>query len=204
MFRRSGSICAIVVVGLLIGLPAKASTISDAFTFADSSNTVIASGSFSYNSSHSGQLTFADLSAFSINMVYAGEVYDLSFVNSVSNYKYFGFDTSSNTFVPAPVAGSVGAYYGILSATNSNLTQGFFLDPLASQGGPNSDGVMEAYLGQRLATALTMSINGGPELSFAAAATPLPTALPLFATGLGALGLFGWPRKRRVQAPVAA
>ena len=29
------------------------------------------------------------------------------------------------------------------------------------------------------------------------AETPLPAALPLFATGLGALGLFGWRRKRK-------
>jgi len=29
------------------------------------------------------------------------------------------------------------------------------------------------------------------------AATPLPAALPLFATGLGALGLIGWKRERR-------
>jgi hypothetical protein len=29
------------------------------------------------------------------------------------------------------------------------------------------------------------------------AATPLPAALPLFATGLGALGLLGWRRKRK-------
>jgi hypothetical protein len=28
-------------------------------------------------------------------------------------------------------------------------------------------------------------------------ATPLPAALPLFATGLGAMGLFGWRRKRQ-------
>jgi len=30
--------------------------------------------------------------------------------------------------------------------------------------------------------------------------TPLPAALPLFATGLGAMGLFGWRRKRRALA----
>ena len=30
--------------------------------------------------------------------------------------------------------------------------------------------------------------------------TPLPGALPLFATGLGALGLLGWRRKRKAQA----
>ena len=32
--------------------------------------------------------------------------------------------------------------------------------------------------------------------------TPLPAALPLFATGLGALGLLGWRRKKKAQAAV--
>ena len=36
------------------------------------------------------------------------------------------------------------------------------------------------------------------------AATPLPAALPLFATGLGAMGLFGWRRKRKNTAAIAA
>lgn len=40
-------------------------------------------------------------------------------------------------------------------------------------------------------------------ISGEAIATPLPAALPLFATGLGALGLFGWYKKRRV-GPTAA
>jgi uncharacterized protein (TIGR03118 family) len=31
-------------------------------------------------------------------------------------------------------------------------------------------------------------------------ATPLPASLPLFATGLGVLGLLGWRRKRKVRA----
>jgi hypothetical protein len=34
-------------------------------------------------------------------------------------------------------------------------------------------------------------------------ATPLPGALPLFATGLGAMGLLGWRRKRKNAAAVA-
>ena len=33
--------------------------------------------------------------------------------------------------------------------------------------------------------------------------TPLPAALPLFATGLGALGLLGWRRKRKAAAIAA-
>jgi len=34
--------------------------------------------------------------------------------------------------------------------------------------------------------------------------TPIPAALPLFATGLGAMGLFGWRRKRKSAATLAA
>jgi hypothetical protein len=37
-------------------------------------------------------------------------------------------------------------------------------------------------------------------LAFVPDATPLPAALPLFATGLGALGLLGWRRKRKARA----
>jgi len=35
------------------------------------------------------------------------------------------------------------------------------------------------------------------DVSVEAAPTPLPAALPLFATGLGALGLLGWRRRRK-------
>jgi hypothetical protein len=41
-------------------------------------------------------------------------------------------------------------------------------------------------------------------LNITVAQTPLPAALPLFATGLGALGLLGWRRKRKNAAAIAA
>jgi hypothetical protein len=51
-----------------------------------------------------------------------------------------------------------------------------------------------------------MTITGGsigtPEI-LKVDPTPLPAALPLFATGLGATGLFGWRRKRKA-AGIAA
>jgi hypothetical protein len=43
-----------------------------------------------------------------------------------------------------------------------------------------------------------------PVVDPAVAETPLPAALPLFATGLGALGLFGWRRKRKGTVQLAA
>jgi hypothetical protein len=49
------------------------------------------------------------------------------------------------------------------------------------------------------------SISGGDGFAFDYAAispiiTPLPTTLPLFASGLGALGLLGWRRKRKAMS----
>jgi hypothetical protein len=41
---------------------------------------------------------------------------------------------------------------------------------------------------------------GGSLDAVALTATPLPAALPLLATGLGAFGLLGWRRKRKAQA----
>jgi len=43
-----------------------------------------------------------------------------------------------------------------------------------------------------------------PSFTIQVAATPLPAALPLFAGGLGAIGLLGWRRKRKNAALAAA
>jgi hypothetical protein len=52
---------------------------------------------------------------------------------------------------------------------------------------------------------LNPRVDGPPEARITGASvTPLPAALPLFATGLGAMGLFGWRRKRKNTAAIAA
>jgi hypothetical protein len=53
-----------------------------------------------------------------------------------------------------------------------------------------------SYFYSALGTGAGSSVTVTPVVS----ATPLPAALPLFATGLGALGLLGWRRKRKAQA----
>jgi plastocyanin len=45
--------------------------------------------------------------------------------------------------------------------------------------------------------------NGGGSSIDVVTPTPLPAALPLFASGLGALGLLGWRRKRKASAIAA-
>jgi hypothetical protein len=46
--------------------------------------------------------------------------------------------------------------------------------------------------------------SGGVWSEGAPAVTPLPAALPLFATGLGVMGLLGWQRKRKNAAAIAS
>jgi hypothetical protein len=43
-------------------------------------------------------------------------------------------------------------------------------------------------------------VNGLPAVLEATSVVPLPATLPLFASGIGAIGLLGWRRKRKAQA----
>ena len=47
-------------------------------------------------------------------------------------------------------------------------------------------------------------VLGNPGMWTATSQTPIPAALPLFASGLGAIGLFGWRRKWKIGPPRAA
>jgi hypothetical protein len=73
---------------------------------------------------------------------------------------------------------------------------------------PLTTGTPEVDLNKDFTTARGDLIFTALDLSFEAvnisSTTPLPAALPLFATGLGALGLFGWRRKRKNAAVIAA
>jgi hypothetical protein len=65
----------------------------------------------------------------------------------------------------------------------------------------SSAGAVGRFIGIELFAA---GSGNGQEVDFDITATPLPAALPLFATGLGAMGLFGWRRKRKNTAAITA
>jgi hypothetical protein len=83
-------------------------------------------------------------------------------------------------------------------------------------GNPGLDHGIEGFLGVTDAAGISqvlitmLSIGPGPffELDHMQIVTraevPLPAALPLFATGLGVVGLVGWRRKRKAAARAAA
>ena len=109
--------------------PALAATTIVNFAFEDS-GTTLATGSFSFDSSLSGALTYSDLSNFSLAL--PNETYDLSFVNSggFSQYYYFGYNATAGVFQTA----TVGGFPQILSAIKTNFNDGFFVrnDPGAT------------------------------------------------------------------------
>lgn len=182
----------LLAIGLVFSAAsANASTITDVFSFSNSSSTVIASGSFSYASSATGIIGYSQLSSFSISVF--GQSYDLSFVQGLlgdpNNYVYFGYDVASHEFVPAAVTGYDIPFSGILAASTGY--KGFFISPLHDQADPAgtvSDGQVSAYDPFTSDFAVKLSqVSSIPE----------PSTWAMFLVGF--LGL-GWMTYRRRQA----
>jgi hypothetical protein len=67
-----------------------------------------------------------------------------------------------------------------------------------------SSGIQAALFGNSVIIPAGLTDSFGTwNTSSGMSATPLPAALPLFVTGLGALGLLGWRRKRKNAASTA-
>jgi hypothetical protein len=71
---------------------------------------------------------------------------------------------------------------------------------------PNSDVPTTFHVGFQIYASNIASYSSELELvsAYDLTTTPLPAALPLFASGLGVIGLLGWRRKRKNAAALAA
>jgi hypothetical protein len=135
------------------------------------------------------------------------------------------FTYGSGTGVTSPIsltktfAGTGGTYTETLSlveVTSRATANQINLELFGVLNGPAGSGFVNTPAGLLLSATQaggTTGCNGGPcavswsgtELSNPPGnPTPLPAALPLFASGLGALGLLGWRKKRKNAAAIAA
>jgi uncharacterized protein (TIGR03118 family) len=106
----------------------------------------------------------------------------------VGNFSY------KNSFISAfdPVTGT---FEGMIQVDTGSNTPGGLWALDFGVGGMNGDPNTLYF---------TDGINGETDGLFGAIdSTPLPAALPLFATGLGGLGLLSWRRKRKAGAKQA-
>jgi hypothetical protein len=114
-----------------------------------------------------------------------------------------GVATTTPTFVGFPLGVTSGTYNNTLDLTLASSYNPAFV---TAEGG--SVAAAEAALLLGLATDVaylnihTTMFPGGEIRGFLVP-TPLPATLPLFATGLGVLGLLGWRRKRKAAAVAA-
>jgi len=110
-----------------------------------------------------------------------------------------GVATTTPTFTDFPLGVTSGTYHHVFDMTLASSYNPAFIT--ANSGLPNAEAVLFA---QMIAGNTYLNIHttvfGGGEIRGFLVLTPLPAALPLFATGLGALGLLGWRRKRKAAA----
>jgi len=180
-----------VVTAVLAGaLTCTAFTSSQASTVTYDYNVNLTLGSWTVTgdiqTDATGTLSAGDITGFSLQLSNGVNSYTLSSISAL------GSDLSAD---------ANGLFYNFGSSANGYLD---FYQPSAAffeLAQPNYCGTSQAVcVGAPSIVFASSSMTGAFEIG--TAATPLPAALPLFATGLGGLGLLGWRRKRKAQALV--
>jgi hypothetical protein len=111
-----------------------------------------------------------------------------------------GVATTTPSFVGFPL-GVMGGSFDETYDTSENST--FNPAFITNNGGTAADAEATLFAGLLAGRAyfnIHTSLFGGGEIRGFLQETPIPGALPLFATGLGALGLLMWRRKRKAIA----
>jgi hypothetical protein len=114
-----------------------------------------------------------------MNITYNGGTFDLTSLDLVNFVTSGAFTISSN----------LGGVFNVPSSLGT-----------VTSFGPGFTGVSTVTITESLAGFMGFD---NFTITPTSAETPLPAALPLFATGLGALGLLGWRRKKRPAALAA-
>jgi hypothetical protein len=139
------------------------------------------------------------------------------FVGNPASYSAWDVNFNPNsvtlTMVPAPLTDVFysgdpfnGPVFTVLSGNSFGSVTGLVVNnpdcvpcnPITAFVSGNSLFINWEGAGGKVGDTITVDFSGGGPVS----ATPLPAALPLFATGLGALGLLGWRRKRKAASAV--
>jgi len=166
---------------------AKAATISQTDTFSLSRSDSFAEVSFAQFNPSLGTLTHVELSLIS----------SLSAAPLAADADIFP-DLNNPNLTIGVTTTAAGPFDFTITGLQQGLTtvdytgSGDFPGALFLNDGPSS----AIWSGNGPGQGLTLTYDYTPAMI----ATPLPATLPLFASGLGGLGLFGWHRKRKARA----
>jgi hypothetical protein len=185
----------------LLGSPVAANASSYVVTLEEVGSDVVATGSGDIDLTG---LLYAPLIGGTTGVIYPSMTSLLTGTGSLSFY------TGTTTF---PVSFGSGIFLAASSSVGGGV--GFDSSFLAVPEGYTSETLVSDSSTYDTATFLSLGVTpgtyiwtwgAGADQSFTldiVAPTPLPAALPLFATGLGTLGLFGWRRKRKAAVLAA-
>jgi hypothetical protein len=196
MLLKHGIAVSAGIVGALLfaALPARASSYTFDYTFTSTNSPYTLVGAFTTDTN-------------SVAVPAAGEPgFEITNMTGTLYLSGVAQDTVSGLFPPNPFP-------------NTNTTCCFIYDDafFVTQPYLDNPGVLFATLGlpgiqwnlfSDSPTLYELMNNNSPALdvlgTLTIAETPIPAALPLFATGLGALGLLGWRRRRKNVSALAA
>jgi hypothetical protein len=155
-----------------------------------------------------------------------GSAYDKLTINAAGGTLSDGTIILNSLVFIAGINATVPQYYNSISSISETLTVDgsskplvipfnlniSYSDTLTIIGGATLSFLDGTTIWNIVVNGLTIGPNpGGPmtanltaQVSDAPGAAPLPASLLLFATGLGAIGLFGWRRKQKASAATAA
>jgi hypothetical protein len=144
-----------------------------------------------------------------VNFVYSGPADVVYQVYFTAGPVLFDHGAGPEQIVASPYI--TGMWNMSAIVTNSSGPGSFSTQSVSGQGLPSEFSVTGGLLGYSCYggpcndfTVAQITPGMGLEINYnegmIAVATPLPAALPLFAGGLGALGLLGWRRKRKAAA----
>jgi hypothetical protein len=187
---------------LMLAVPARAETVFIDFGVVGLGGTPAYSGA---NLQSSTSFDF-DGAVVVVNQIAAGDQSGLSLNNAVSLSSVVTYGSGSSGQLSSPFVKTWTDALGTFTETLTSFTavrsgaNSISVDFSGMLSGP--DGISEAVF-----AILSANQSGGPGgvigwalTNTSVDPTPLPAALPLFATGLGALALLGWRRKRSARS----
>jgi len=201
MSRPNKTGLAVVVAAALSALGTASAGAAVVYTYTGNDYTSVISP-FTTSESVSGSFTLSTALGDSLSGVYVAPL-SFSFSDGVATYN--SLNSLSAIFVfSTDASGHIIAWeVGVGNPTTGNLivtcNAGPFCGILDVPPQPQFD---EGLLGRY--PNFAYGANSGDPGTWSVSQTPLPAAFPLFATGLCALGLLGWRRKRKNAAALAA
>jgi hypothetical protein len=202
-----------IVCAALLGMSqAEATVFNVSFSFSE--NNVTVNGTITTDGNTGISLGPTDITAWSLAVNYSSPAIPVTLTAANSTLTLMGGDlTATSSALSFNFAGTDG---GVLEFASSGGVGEFDALPngnvIYEAGGSSCDGFggpqdfcAQEWAAPENGTVATTEETGTVVIGTAAVSTtPLPAALPLFASGLGALAMFGWRKKRKNAAAAIA